>query len=204
MKLIMEGWREFLTEGMKMPEDLPEGYGIEITPGEAVYFVYTKDGEKQWDGSDVETGEPSGYVAMAQGKEQNYGNCLDGYYITIADASSGWGPMLYDVAMEWATQNGGGLMADRGAVSKDAHAVWQYYDENRPDIESAQLDIIANSYGQKQLTPDNTNDDCGQFSSIAWTDYNKGEWYDSPTSRVFRSKGKPMMEKLLSLNKLKM
>jgi hypothetical protein len=201
----MENFRRFLAEGMKTPEDLPEGFGVEVykEQGGLIYFIYTKDGAKQWEGARLGEGDPSGYVAITLGKIQNYGNCLDGYYVKGSSTTSGWGPLLYDLAMEWATHHGGGLTADRSSVSKAAHAVWQYYDENRPDIESAQLDIIANTYGQAQLTPDDPSDDCGQHASIAWTDYNKGEWYDAPTSRIFRSKENPTMKKLLDLNKLK-
>ena len=189
-----------------MPEDLPEGFGVEVYKEDGLtYFIYTKDGNKQWDGASANkrSGNPSGYVAITLGKDQNYGNCLDGYYVKGSSTTSGWGPMLYDLAMEWATHHGGGLTADRSSVSKAAHAVWKYYDENRTDIESAQLDIIAGTYGQAQLTPDDPNDDCGQHASIVWTDYNKGEWHDAPTSRIFRSKGNPTMEKLLNLDKLK-
>jgi hypothetical protein len=204
LKLLFENWRNFLFEGMKTPDDLPEGYAIEVykEQGGLIYFIYTKDNNKQWDGSGSESGAPSGYVAITQAKIQNYGDCLEGYYVKASDAASGWGPMLYDLAMEWATHHGGGLTADRGSVSKDAHAVWQHYDENRPDIESAQLDIVPHRM-LKQLTPDDPSDDCGQHTSIVWTDYNKGEWYDAPTSRLFRSKGNPTMEKLLGMGKLK-
>lgn len=203
MQGLFESWRRFLVEGMKTPDDLPEGYGVEVykEQGGLTYFIYTKDGSRQWGGS-ADSGGPSGYVAVTLAKDMNYGDCLDGYYVKAADAAKGWGPMLYDLAMEWATHKGGGLMADRGSVSKDAHAVWKYYDENRPDIESAQLDIVQHRM-LKQLTPDDPSDDCGQHTSIVWTDYNKGEWYDAPTSRIFRAKGNPTMEKLLSLGKLK-
>lgn len=201
MKQLMENWRKFLNEGMKTPDDLPDGYGIEVykEQGNVVYFIYTKDGNKQWGGSADST--PSGYVAIVQAKERNYGECLDGYYVKASDAASGWGPMLYDIAMEWATHHGGGLTADRGSVSKEAHAVWKYYDENRPDIQSAQLDIVQHRM-LKQLTPEDPSDDCGQHSSIVWTDYNKGEWHDAPTSRIFRAKGSPTMDKLLAMDKL--
>ncbi|MBT5148435.1 MAG: hypothetical protein HOM41_07715 [Flavobacteriales bacterium] len=206
MKLLLENWRGFLTEGMRTPDDLPEGFGIEVykEQGGLIYFIYTKDGERLWEGLNIhESGMPSGYVAITLGKAQNYGNCLDGYYVKAAEAEHGWGPMLYDLAMEWATHHGGGLTSDRSSVSKDAHKVWQHYDKNRSDIESAQLDITPNTYGTTQLTPDDPSDDCGQHVSVAWTDYNKGEWSDAPTSRLFRSKGSPTMKRLLDMNRLK-
>ena len=43
---------------------------------------------------------PYGYVEITLAKDQDYGNCLDGYYISWAGTSKGWGPMLYDLAIE--------------------------------------------------------------------------------------------------------
>ena len=42
-------------------------------------------------------------------------------------AQKGWGPLLYEIALEWASQNSGGLTADRGIVSPKALAVWDKY-----------------------------------------------------------------------------
>ena len=41
MKQIMENFRKFLAEGMKMPEDLPEGFGIEVLAENARIYLYT-------------------------------------------------------------------------------------------------------------------------------------------------------------------
>jgi hypothetical protein len=76
--------------------------------------------------------------------------------IGSAEAAKGWGPMLYDVAMEYATMNGGGLMSDRGAVSKDAREVWNYYMANRGDVTGIQMDDLQNT-----LTPEE-EDNCFQ------------------------------------------
>lgn len=46
----------------------------------------------------------------------------------------GWGPFLYDIAMELATQDGHGLVSDRNEVSSDARRVWEHYFHNRPDV----------------------------------------------------------------------
>ena len=61
------------------------------------------------------------------------GNCLNAYMVATVTASEGHGPLLYDIAMELATENGGGLMADRSSVSEEARAVWEYYMNNRDD-----------------------------------------------------------------------
>jgi len=173
-----------------------------VTSGGEKYFAYAHNGEPQWSvDMPILEGLPAGYVAINNAEEGNVGFCLGGWKIKASEVLGGWGPLLYDVAMEWATKNGGGLLSDRNLVSKEAFAVWNYYDKHRSDIETAQLDIVS---GQnfKQLTPDDPKDDCSQYSSIKWTDYEGGEWYDQPTSRIYRSKGTPTMDKLQALGKL--
>ena len=68
----------------------------------------------------------------------------------------GWGPILYDIAMEWATLNGDGLIADRESVSSEAWEVWDYYLQNRKDVQAHQLDDLENT-----LTPEDP-DNCDQ------------------------------------------
>jgi hypothetical protein len=96
----------------------------------------------------------------------------------------GWGPLLYDLAIEWATINGGGLMSDRLSVSDDALRVWLAYDSMRPDVKMNQLDVeksIADENQLDQRTPDVVWDDCTQFSAL---DHMPGDWEGSLLSRV--------------------
>jgi hypothetical protein len=218
MKLLMESWRQYLNEGMKTPNDISAAeedwfkqnpdmlkeISVQIfSSGADIYFVYAHNNEPQWSvGMPLLKGLPSGYVAIVNAESRNFGPCLNGWSIKASEAEEGWGPLLYDVAMEWATKKGGGLMADRRSVTKDAYAVWDYYDKSRSDIESVQLDIQKDFYGLKQLTPDDPDDDCNQYSTVYWTDYKKGEWHDLPLSRIFRSKGAPTIDKLQALGKL--
>lgn len=64
---------------------------------------------------------------------------IDGYGVWIVKesyAQSGWGPFLYDLAMEIC----GTIMSDREAVSSEAFNVWKTYQDGRPDITRLQLD----------------------------------------------------------------
>ena len=64
---------------------------------------------------------------------------IDGYGVWIVKesyAQSGWGPFLYDLAMEIC----GTIMSDREAVSSEAFNVWKIYQDGRPDITRLQLD----------------------------------------------------------------
>ena len=83
--------------------------------------------------------------------------CDGAWKVSSANAGHRWGPMLYDIAMEWATLKAGGLIADRDAVSPDARGVWDYYLGNRGDVASHQLDNLDN-----ELTPEIEEDNCDQ------------------------------------------
>ncbi|MDP6459108.1 MAG: hypothetical protein QGF78_07295 [Candidatus Bathyarchaeota archaeon] len=75
--------------------------------------------------------------------------------------SHGLGPLLYDLAFEIAEKKGlQGLGPDPREVSDEAAAVWDYYLNNRPDIEARQRDFMEDPqtpppdddcYGQKDL-----------------------------------------------------
>lgn len=55
-------------------------------------------------------------------------------------ATKGFGPLLYDIAIEEATKNGYALVSDRRRVSDGAYAVWQKFYCDRPDIEKITLE----------------------------------------------------------------
>jgi hypothetical protein len=59
-----------------------------------------------------------------------------------SEASSGWGPLLYDLAMELAGPDymgDLGIAPDRMNVSPSARGVWRHYFESRPDVEHEPL-----------------------------------------------------------------
>ena len=60
--------------------------------------------------------------------------------IEFTAARSGYGPMMYDIAMA----DVGGLIADRGSVSDDARGIWSFYKNSRPDVEKKQIDDYRN------------------------------------------------------------
>ena len=149
---------------------------------------------------------------------QEYGECLDGYVVTWAhvdDEHKGWGPILYDVAMELATQAGSGLLSDRNNVSYEASSVWQYYASKREDVEAVQLDDFDGN-----LTPEIEEDDCldtmvysgrgiegGDFwdpenEETPWDPYGKDILLQSPLSKLYRSTGTPTLNMLRSAGKL--
>jgi hypothetical protein len=130
------------------------------------------------------------------------GRCGGGWMVTSSEAKSGWGPLLYDVAMEYATMNGGGLFPDRGSVSQSARKVWDYYLNKRPDVTAHQLDDPMNS-----LTPVE-EDNCDQevaggfhYQYSGAEEPENPDWMISPLSKRY-TKSPTTINKLKQLGLL--
>ena len=180
MKLLLENWREYLNEGMKNPADIPDDTYIGIMEDMGDMHFYYADKE----GNEVHH-YPTGLVVIRQpsdsprfiwsGDDAKDGACSGAWIIAGSEASRGWGPLLYDVAIEWASMNGKGLTPDRHSVSNQARAVWDYYLNKRSDVKDYQLDDLENT-----LT--NTEDDnCEQQSA----DADSSDWQASPLSKKY-------------------
>lgn len=65
------------------------------------------------------------------------------WMVDQAHANDGWGPPLYDLAMELATASSGGLRPHFKLVSPDAYEVWKKYFHERQDVEHSPLDKDA-------------------------------------------------------------
>jgi len=69
----------------------------------------------------------------------------------------GWGPMMYDIALEYAGKKG--VIPDRGEVSADAVRIWAHYLRSRSDVDKFPMDDdIGHSLGLR-YDPDK----CGQW-----------------------------------------
>lgn len=216
MKLLMENWRRFLTESIdsrieRMIDELEEvGFKVAID-GTVSHSQRDNPGAKPvW--YDImlldEFGEHlrGNNVRIKSNGANEFGECLYGsnaWYIAGAGAEDGTGPLLYDVAIELASQMGGGLMSGRYSVSDEAAAVWDKYDE-RGDVDSEQLDIElafrSNPHALAQLTPDDDTDDCIQDSAVNYAleddDLDPRSWSDRSLSRIFRKRSTPVMDEL--------
>jgi hypothetical protein len=156
MNLLREYIKELLAEAAKGMQDLPDNVQIIIMTygNRAAKIYYAEEDEEHI----TARGDfPWGEIMIVDIAGREYGPCDGAWKVSSAKAGYRWGPMLYDIAMEWATLKGGGLMADRDAVSPDARRVWDYYLGNRSDVTPHQLD---NEHGD--LTPEIEEDDCEQ------------------------------------------
>lgn len=170
---------EVLEEGMKTASDLPEDVFVKVyNRGWSIVVVFTdKDGNKikKIDPQTFERNPIYGTVKFEESYDEE--PCDKSAVIELASVADGWGPLLYDIAMEVATMRSNGLTPDRLVVSSDAYGVWDHYLNKRSDVQSHQLDDEENT-----LTPDR-EDNCVQYAARDSSAYQ--EWSKSPLSKRY-------------------
>jgi len=174
--------KEVLEEGMKTLDDLPEGVFIKVDGDvEDVIDIYISDKEGRplkFQNSSMPYGLISMDLEVQMAQEFP---CLHALMVAYSDAARGWGPLLYDVAIEVATLKAGGLVCDRSIVSKDAYNVWDKYNSQRSDVEKLQLDDEDGT-----LTPNDPDDDCLQSIAHEYEEKTGIPWKESPLSKLYR------------------
>lgn len=166
IKIIRKN-KDMLEEAAMGPQDLDDSTTLICKDsGEEIEIKYS--------------GNVYGYIKAKKldtsGKYACYYNDNSFYYVKDVQVQkgSGWGPMLYDVLMEyvWNTYECG-LTADRERVSADAIKVWNYYFEKRSDVEKVPLDINDETkeyFGSKVGLQNRPNQpgksECDQISSV--------------------------------------
>lgn len=198
MNLLREYIRELLTESvdpkiMSMIDELEKNGGYaEVLPDRVILYQPTENNPQRW----------VAMVAYETPAGLKVGRCgRAGAVVQSATAKTGMGPLAYDVAIE--AQEGMGLISDRTTVSSAARAVWDYYLNNRPDVEVIQLDDPFNS-----LTPED-EDNCDQEvaggrHAMYGGERDRGkDWIDSPLSKLYKKSGTPVMDELRKRGMLK-
>ena len=188
MKIKIKKNKKVLQEVAKSPSDLPEDFFVKIeTFGGFVEVSY-----QHKDGLD------DSIEGMLVAEQMYADSCIaNSYEITSADATKGWGPMLYEIMMEYLSSKRNAILtSDRAMVSADAKNVWDYYLNNRPDVEKVRLDISDKTlewvYGGKrmapfkQLTPGDSSDDCAQDTAVYYA-VGKGNWKKHTASSAVMS-----------------
>ena len=222
MKHLRQYIRQILlTEAMKTEIDLPDDIGVEIYDYKksAAYIGYCeidKNGNYVRSLSPgLETAEntifaknptplpeefrhPSGiYGTISIEPLRDWGDpdCDGAWIIVNSVATPGYGPLLYDVAMEWATLYGSGLVSDRYNVSDAARGVWAKY-AARTDVDKFQCDDEDNT-----LTRVNRDNLEQAAARIKYPGPPNSDFVKSPLSKRY-SKSPTRINSLKSLGKL--
>ncbi len=192
MKLLREAIRRIILEGRGMftHQDLPPEACITVKRthyGDGWWITYEgyrvdvgiSTGDLDSDFRRIEEivlderGQPIyGHIKISTIQTGKRGNCDGALKVSMVEASDGWGPLLYDCAIEWATMKAGGLIPDRVAVSDEAREVWDYYMNNRTDVKAKQLD------NEKDSFDNGPEDDCDQ--AVARQVPGGSDDYDAP------------------------
>ena len=169
-QMILE---ELLHEGAKSVGDLPNDVFVKVSQRTGVFVQFTDKNGNVLD----KTGPIWGTVHFNL-KNPEYGFGCDGAAVVAeTESADGWGPLLYDIAIEIATIKANGLTSDRYNVQPSAQNVWYYYYENRDDVKSHQL-----PGDDRSLPPEKR---CGQDISKNAAEYDGVEWNETPLSKRY-------------------
>jgi hypothetical protein len=214
VKLLFENWRQYLNEDIdsriqRQIDNLlaiPDaGIAVDITGRDVVYVKYiiiedfdagayrTPSQHTRFSDKIYPKGNVSFEHASTWENEEDAPTCFEGYIVEYAAADSPWGPLLYEVAIEWASRvppPAGGLTSDRHSVSSEAQSVWDKYlvraGEGSSKIKAKQMDIdnpdIYYPLRLQQLTPDIKYDDCDQQKAVS---IGGDRWMDTSLSKMF-------------------
>lgn len=182
-------WSQFLVEDAAKAEELPEDIIVSVKwqkKDNCIILFTNKEGvplEPKWN-------DPI-HAQMWISWNPECG----GYSIQWVKASKGYGPLIYDIAMELVDQNNSWLMSDRGAVSPDAEKIWIYYDKHRNDVEKEPIGL---------------DKDCGFRPSIKAVKYEKEsgrnlytDWEHHPLSYKWRKPDHAITSYLKSTGQLR-
>ena len=168
---------------MKTIDDLPPDVVVAIKPkinGYSIYYANVNNTQR-------EPSYPKGYLEIER-PNSDTGPCDNAYLLNQLKADNLWGPLLCDIAIEFATKIANGLALDRYYVSEEAESMWSYYIENkRNGVEAYQLDDLYNT-----LTPEDT-DNC-EHDNVA-TDLMGDTDFESPLTKRY-TKTPTTIEKL--------
>ena len=118
-------YRNIVLKNVKSFEDLPANVAIRIerSAGGRRTFRYVNDAIC----TAIEKGEdkPWGYIAIAKPNELE-GECGGAYIAKIIESDTEWGPLLLRIAIEWASKNNDGLLADRFRVTEFEYHLWNH------------------------------------------------------------------------------
>ena len=135
MKLLRDTIRKIiLQEGMVTELAPDERATIEYWKGS--YYIEIKNDSRtiaKMQLSPIAHDWEPGWVDRDECNLDHSGNYLEvGPEESMAD--DGYGPLLYDIALEYAWRLSMAVVPDRTGVSSAASSMWKYYKENRPDV----------------------------------------------------------------------
>jgi len=142
----VDGFKKWLlTEAAYGPEDIPDGVvvvRIRIAGRDPYFYFADADTLEELE----EDPNPWSRYAKPHGSIQVYNLGNGQFRVAQVVASDGWGPLLHDLAMEYATANGKGLGPDTRENSPESMKVWDYYHDRRDDVTKEPSSLVPEKY----------------------------------------------------------
>tara|TARA_R100000664_G_scaffold42_1_gene110 strand:+ start:758 stop:2776 length:2019 start_codon:yes stop_codon:yes gene_type:complete len=135
-----------LDEAMKTAADLPEGVVVAVDLQQMpmkykVYYAMKDNPNVPLVADDLDRMEAGIDIYGMLEAHRSSGDPFKGTYkVATVKARDGYGPLLYDVALEVASEGSRGLKADDNSVTDEAAAVWKYYHDSRDDVDKKEAD----------------------------------------------------------------
>ena len=118
-------YKNIVLKNVKTLEDLPEDIAIRIERGVGGRRTLRYVNETICTPTEKGDGKPWGYVTLAKPSEYE-GDCGNVYIARVIESDNKWGPLLLKIAIEWASKNSDGLVADRFRVTEFEYHLWNH------------------------------------------------------------------------------
>jgi len=162
MKLLLENWRKYLNEGIVSLENWPAGYEIEILKNpyrlnpKSAYSITLYDqnahaGSANVDEVNIEKPEEEALYDVDNCHYELFESELYTVHIDVDEEyqSQGFGPFLMDIAFELAYLDKRVIIPAKlvgGAGTKGAERLYDFYYNNRADVEKVSFHIECWEY----------------------------------------------------------
>ena len=160
--------RIFQEKALSVQDAIKSNYSLLISKeDDLIYFVLYDSSLIQFkkEESSIESLDKAILAVLKIHEQNNF--CL--VYESAAKPGSKAGVLLYDIVLSYLSKINKGLAPDRISVSKSAQHVWEYYFNNRKDVEKIPIDDVKNK-DQYPVTK-NKNDDGFTNQDIPDKDY---------------------------------
>ena len=158
MKLLRETVRRMILQEMLKVKKRPpkkrvsRGMKTELEAFEKVYieyhgYTYYITIKNEWTNDRIAEMQLSPIANDYNMSWPTRDDCYDQYSETYLEvgpdksrADHGYGPLMYDIALEYAYQLGMYIVPDRTGVSGAASSMWKHYKDRRPDVKFVPFD----------------------------------------------------------------
>jgi len=118
-------YKNIVLKNVKSFDDLPSNIAVRIERGAGGRRTFRYVNDAICTATEKGEDKPWGYVTISKPSEFE-GECEGAYIAKIIESDNEWGPLLLKIAIEWASKNNDGLIADRFRVTEFEYHLWNH------------------------------------------------------------------------------